>query len=732
MIDEDDFSWDHHDKSWRVKHDMEIAEADRQCALKLVALIKEKANGANSARLKQSDIKKVIHCKAPGVYGSLLNPVSCAKKLNMIEIDEFTRPFTYTLTENFDEKVFELRPYQTHIIHQAKVAESSVLIEAPTGSGKSVMASEIAKDETVKGGKVLIVAPKIILLEQLQETFAALDPQIIHGAKDYNTEHNVFISTLQTAYKRELGFEPTMILIDEVHHGFSGKMIEQLLKNFKGRLIGLSATPYDQNGLPLSGFDLHIDEYDVKYMLVNGYLVPPVSYAPVKVDLKGITTVAGDYSQSELDQRFNTHSDIMKIVEHTKEKIMQSKAALIFCINIDHAAAIAKIYNGQGVPTRAIHSNLSKAEQKEIMTAYKSGEIKLLANPMLLTTGFDYPATDCIVLARATRSQNLYKQLVGRALRLSKGKTQAMILDCAGVIDNLGLPTDPIDVKMQIGSNKKSVCESCESERLYRKVLKNRTYMVCADCGAQREVEQKATECEKCGIILGKDASFFIENEQLYVICSSCEHHTLVSVTDSQEQMREIFDSSYVEALQKKAVLTILEYWMNEYGSAFILQKKVTEHLKAFHVYITRHPDLFVAADSYDIRRIKDFNQSRIEDPNMDDNTYMTRGGHNWRLFGKEMEEHLLYAGIADLQHLLRISQSLQESFALVNKIRSEKGEELIEDEFIDSVMSRVKKSSLDGINAMTNKRLKDIYFEGGSLSELKDFVKLMESVLLK
>ena len=152
-----------------------------------------------------------------------------------------------------EQKPIMLRPYQSDIIERATKAKGNVLIEAPTGAGKSVMAKHIAQDEAEKGGKVLIVAPKRVLLEQLANTFSNLNPQIIHGIKDYDKSHNVFVSTLQTAHKRQLGFTPTLILIDEVHFGFTGKMIERLLSDYRGKLIGLSATPYDKTGKTLKG-----------------------------------------------------------------------------------------------------------------------------------------------------------------------------------------------------------------------------------------------------------------------------------------------------------------------------------------------------------------------------------------------------------------------------------------------------------------------------------------------
>jgi len=721
-----DWGLDSNSLSYKLKQ----KDAQRQCALKIIEFIKERANGKNSAMIRQSDINKVVKCKAANTWEAKPDPVECAKELGLIDVDWSTRPYTYTILEQSDDISFSLRPYQEEIIEKTTKVKGSVLIEAPTGSGKSVMASEIALHETKKGGKVLIVAPKVILLEQLKNTFKDLNPQIIHGPKDYDTEHNIFISTLQTAHKRELGFEPSMILIDEVHHGFSGKMIKQLLTDFNGRLIGLSATPYDQNGLLLDGFDLHLNQFDVKYMLANGYLVPPVSYAPVKVNLKGISLVAGDYSQRELDKEFNTDSNILQIVEHTKEKIVASKAALVFCINIAHAEAIAAVYNEHGIPTKAIHSNLTKTEQNEIMQSYKNGEIKLLANPMLLTTGFDYPATDCIVLARSTKSQNLYKQMVGRGMRPSKDKTHLTLLDCAGVIDDLGLPTEPIKPNINSSTKIKVKCNNCESERLYRKVQRNKIYKVCADCNHQELVEQNTIECENCGEIHGNHSSYVTKGNDLYLVCSSCEHETLVSSSSSKQEMQKIFDRSYVEILQKRVTLLVLEEYMEKISPSFILDKEVSEHIKALQVYVSQNPGLFVGVEVHDIQWLDDFRESRKQDPNCSEYMFGYSKDKSWRLFGRALQDSILYANINELNKFLKESTTITESFKIIDTILEEKDEKPLNRYFIDRIESQLKKSNTEGIERVTNKRLKDLFSNGANLDELSGFIKMMESVL--
>ena len=464
-------------KQQRAK--VQIAEAIKGDAVLFIKRLKMVARGSDTVTgIKLKDLLYSFdHCKAfndlSAHYQSKVpQPHKCAQQMGLIDIvRDGNKPYTYKLLAPDETKII-LRPYQSDIIDRSNEAKGSVLIEAPTGAGKSVMASHIARYEIDQGGTVLIVAPKITLLEQLADTFKDLSPQIIHGAKDYDNSHSVFVSTLQTAHKRDLGFTPTMILIDEVHYGFSGKMIEQLLKDFTGKLIGLSATPYDKKGRPLKGFNLHINDYDLRYMIDKGYLVPPISYAPVKVDLSNIRTTAGDYNQQDLDAKFNNIESVMQVVDATKAMIQERKQALIFCITIKHAEAMADAYNDAGVTARAIHSQLSKDEQAEIMQAFKCGDIKLLSNPDMLTTGFDHPPTDTVILARATKSQNLYKQMVGRALRLHVNKHDAVLLDCAGVINDLGLPTEPIREKQKKAEieAKQKRCGECESKRVYRRV----------------------------------------------------------------------------------------------------------------------------------------------------------------------------------------------------------------------------------------------------------------------
>ena len=655
-----------------------------------------------------------------------------AAELGLIKMDTSTRPYRYSIRE---QKVV-LRPYQRHIARTVKDCDSSVLIEAPTGAGKSVIASEIAKNEIDSGGKVLIVAPKIILLEQLSESFQVLQPQIIHGPKDYDTSHSVFISTLQTAHKRELGFEPTMIMIDEVHFGFSGKMIKTLLEDFKGRLIGLSATPYDQNSRPIEGFSKHINEYDLNYMFSYGYLVQPICYAPVKIDLSSISIQAGDYNQAELDSSFNNFENITQIVENTKERIAKQNAALIFCINISHAKAIATAFNEAGIPTKAIHSQLSKQEQDAIMKAYKSGALKMLANPMMLTTGFDDPATDCIVLARATKSQNLYRQMVGRGLRLYEGKTHASIIDCAGVIDNLGLPTQPQEPNALPLSKRAAQCPACESTRIYSINDSFHGFIrKCADCGHFELIKEQGCECEGCGAIHGAQAKYFSTDEGLFLDCSVCAYQTLIATKSSAQELKEIFSEKQIKALQEKFTIAYIKHLNTKAPVSLPFRDDVSRHILAFQNYIAENVVDFMSMKFKDLTgySYRPFHDSKQNDP---ESHKGDRWFHTWswetqgRLFGLELEAKLLGTDVNDIKKTLQTLQDPHEAIELINKLLHAKGEPILEADDKERFFEQLKETSLAQINQMCAKRLKAIYLNNEPIEEILKFIPMLESVL--
>ena len=451
----------------------------------------------------------------------------------------------------------KLRPYQKDIIQRAINSKGNILIQAPTGAGKTLIAENIVNYHQKENKKILFLAPKINLLSQTKHAFINLNPQVIHESnkKEIDLDAHAFVSTIQTISKRtdflkKMNFD--YIILDEMHYGAKGEMQKAIRLAHTGKIIGLSATPYDADGKLLTeDFDTIIDDYDTKYMVNNGYLVNIKSYETYLANLEGVKTKSTDWDLQELDIRFNRPEIVNKIVSVTKDIIEKRKKTIVFCINISHAEAIAKAYENVNIKVGITHSKIKKDIQEKVMNEFKNGELKALVSIDQLTTGFDVPSTDTIVLARPTKSQNLYKQIVGRALRLSPqtDKKEAILLDCAGVISRLGMPLEPIIeiIKQDEIVKKPYYCKKCKSvkPRIFKIINDNKeTTTICPDCEDSIKFKPKFIyKCEKCNRYYdfkNDYINFNFENEEMSLNCLCGHKNKLGSLNDDEINFREL------------------------------------------------------------------------------------------------------------------------------------------------------------------------------------------------
>ncbi|MCT7464891.1 DEAD/DEAH box helicase [Aliarcobacter cryaerophilus] len=492
----------------------------------------------------------------------------------------------------------ELRDYQKDIITRAIKSKGNILIQAPTGSGKTVIAEEIVKFHKDADKKTLFLAPKINLLEQTAKAFANLNPQIIHGSnkEEIDTQAHSFVSTIQTISRR-VDFLSSMnfdyIIFDEMHYGVKGKM-QEIIKNIhKGKIIGLSATPYDEEGKLLTeDFDVIIDDYDARYMVDNGYLVNIKSFEAFTPNLSGIKTKIGDWDMNELDFRFNKPEIVNKIVSATKDILKNRDKTIVFCINISHAEAICKSYNEVKLKSEVTHSNISKENQKKILDNFKNGDTKVLVSVDQLTTGFDVPQTDTIVIARPTQSQNLYKQIVGRALRLSPqtNKKEAILLDCGGVVSRLGLPLEPIKeiLKQDEIVRKPYCCKKCKSVKpRYFKINNNykKPVTICPDCKDEIDFKPKfiykCTSCNRYYDFKMDYSNFSFKNENMSLNCVCGFVNNLGSLNDDNIDFRELSNELQTEFnIERLNSNDISEESLDELSKnpEFIIRKMVSRH----------------------------------------------------------------------------------------------------------------------------------------------------------
>lgn len=202
--------------------------------------------------------------------------------------------------------------------------------------------------------------------------------------------------------------------------------------------IGLSATPYTK-GLGKHYQDMVIAS-STQELIDLGWLSPFKVYAPSHPDLKGVRTVAGDYNESDLEKAMDKSPLVADIVD-TWLKLGQSRPTLCYGVTRAHAKHIQQEFERAGVPSDYIDSYTELEERREIARKFHSGEVKVICNVGVLTTGIDWDVR-CIILARPTKSDILFQQIIGRGLRTAEGKDHLVVLDHSDTHLRLGFVTD--------------------------------------------------------------------------------------------------------------------------------------------------------------------------------------------------------------------------------------------------------------------------------------------------
>jgi superfamily II DNA or RNA helicase len=378
----------------------------------------------------------------------------------------------------------ELRDYQKKIIDDARAAmkrSRRVLLQAPTGAGKTALASFMAGETSRRGSVVWFVCHRAELVAQTSFTFRkfGIDHGFIASGYPYDQRHSVFICSIDTV-KNRLGIvaPPRLIIFDECHHlGAAGWTRVQAAFPDAWN-IGLSATPQRLDGKGLrANFDEIVLGPTVSWLTINGHLSPYRAYAPSAPDMSGVKRSMGDYSKSEAEKRADTPTLTGDAIAHWR-KHAPGLRSVAFGVTVAHSQHIAEQFKAAGIPAAHLDGSTPKFERSRIIRDFASGELVVLSNVDLFGEGFDLSAIaqrevtiDCVLQMRPTQSLALHLQQVGRALRPSPGKT-AIILDHAGNMHRHGLPDEDRDWSLEGRDMKKKAandngppppitCEGC-------------------------------------------------------------------------------------------------------------------------------------------------------------------------------------------------------------------------------------------------------------------------------
>lgn len=342
-----------------------------------------------------------------------------------------------------------LRPYQERAIELLRwsVAQHRrTILTIPTGGGKTTVAAFMVKEALTRGRRILFMAHRKELIDQAANRFRAvgLSPGIIMGA-DTAIDPMLNVASVQTLRNR-LTFilPPDLIIIDEAHLSMAASYRAIIDAFPDAYIVGLTATPRRLDGKPLG--DIYRDivaPISIAGLVEAGNLVPARYYAAVdKADMTGVATVAGDFATNQAFARFDKPKLYDGVVKHYLERA-QGSSFICFCVNVEHSQKTAEAFRMAGVNCVHIDGETPPGERHRLTTDFQHGRITGVCNVGLFTEGFDVPHIGTVILNRATQSEALFLQMVGRGLRPYPGKSHLTVLDHGGnVLDRHGFHDD--------------------------------------------------------------------------------------------------------------------------------------------------------------------------------------------------------------------------------------------------------------------------------------------------
>ena len=360
-----------------------------------------------------------------------------------------------------------LRPYQfkaVDSVHDAFAGGARrVLLTMPTGAGKTVVFTDVAKRAENAGTRVCIMVHRDALLQQASQKlrdFGVAHSVIAPGRRFYGDK--VTVASVQTLVRRLDRHEFDLLIPDEGHHAVSPtyqKIFDAYADAF---VLGVTATPQRTDGQGLdSTYDQLVLGPSIAELIADGYLVEPVAFGAVKpVELGNVRTRMGDYDQKQLADAMDKTEVTGDAVEHYK-KLCPGSPAVVFCVSVKHAEDVAADFARAGFHATSVDGSMHIAEIRKRTAGLSDGSVQVLASCDLISEGFDAPDVAAAILLRPTKSLVVYLQQVGRALRpvyapgfdlgtregrraaiAASSKPRAIVLDHAGNSFRHGLADD--------------------------------------------------------------------------------------------------------------------------------------------------------------------------------------------------------------------------------------------------------------------------------------------------
>lgn len=351
----------------------------------------------------------------------------------------------------------KLRPYQEEAsasVWEALKRGSNPCVQLPTGTGKGLLIADLVDRLRTKQGRVWVVTHVKELVaqnyEELDRYRGTSDCGIIcAGLNRYEEGKHVTFATIQSLYRPALASSligPDAIIIDEAHRiplGEDGKWYNEVLAAYpSARRIGMTATPWRMSGGIIYGdhegawFNELAYAKSVPELVELGFLCPLVGVnTEVQLDLTGVEKNAGDYVMKQVGAK-ETEVWLDAVVRSVQQLAAKRKHVAVYCPTVEAANNTAQAFTARGWLASVVVGDTTA--RHEVIDDWKGGNTRVLCSVDVLTTGFNFPALDCIVCLRPTESSSLWCQIMGRATRLYEGKANGLILDYVGNLARLG------------------------------------------------------------------------------------------------------------------------------------------------------------------------------------------------------------------------------------------------------------------------------------------------------
>ena len=495
----------------------------------------------------------------------------------------------------------ELRDYQQEAVDKILdllPKQKRILLKSGTGSGKTIMFNSLIAKliKQYPGMRILMLVNMADVVKQTRKKFSEFYPEINTGVicsslqKEKDIGASVIFSTIQSVYRvLNIIGKFDLIIIDEVQDvqplqngGMYIKTLHIMEKvNPQLRVLGVTATDFRHNHGYIWGSKCRKDKTNyfptldhsigMKYLTDKGYLAPLEFMVVQKLDLSHIRKTAGEYNQRDLEEEMTKNVHLTAAADAYEKYGQNRKSVLVFCVTIDHAILMSKIFKSRGYTAEASHSKIKDKRRDEILEDFKKGSLQFLCTVGILLKAIDIPISDLALFCRPTCALNVFIQACGRLTRNFPRKKNALILDLSGNCERHGSPYFPV-----------VSVPNPPAERIDERLERGQALKECGGCGAENSL--KALSCWKCGYLWQSNMGDF---KMVYVDWSlkgksdSAEgfidkiyltkHHSFVSNNESL-RVNVVIGNEEVSnfySFQGKAKNLFLGFWRKSTGNKF-------------------------------------------------------------------------------------------------------------------------------------------------------------------